>query len=153
MPLTTLESLTSEDDPPSAAWGRNTTHSASFSWTWVGISLAVFISLQVVLGYFAGRYVVAHYFSDSLLYAAAGVLSLGSYFLGGLLIGVVSPRVRMLEPAVGALLAVLATLAVSLLTPALGLNAGKLVLGGMVAFLMAVWGAKLGDHLTRRPAG
>lgn len=151
MSQTTLESLSLEDDLPPAAWGRNNT-TTGFSWTWVGISLAVFISLQVVLGYFAGRYVVAHYFSDNLLYAAAGGLSLASYFLGGLLIGVVSPRVHMLEPAVGALLAVVATLAVSLLTPALGLNGGMLMLGGMVAFLMAVWGAKLGDQLTRRPS-
>jgi hypothetical protein len=138
-----------DDDLPAAAWGRNATIAPSFSWTWVGISLAVFISLQIVLGYFAGRYVLAHYFSEGLLFAVAGSLGLGSYFLGGLLIGVVSPRVRMLEPVVGALLAVLATIAVGLLTPALGLKSGKLVLGGMLAFLMAVWGAKLGDKLTR----
>lgn len=138
-----------DDDLPPAAWGRNATPAHSFSWTWVGISLAVFISLQVVLGYFAGRYVVAHYFSEGVLSAVAGGLSLGSYFLGGLLIGVVSPRVRMLEPAVGALLAVIATIAIGMLTPALGLKSGNLVLGGIIAFLMAIWGAQLGDRLTR----
>ena len=140
------QSLELDDDPASAAWGRSTT---SFSWTWVGISLAVFISLQIVLGYFAGRYVIAHYVGEPLLLAGEGLLSLGSYFLGGLLIGVVSPRGRMPEPAVGALLAVAATLLVALFIPALKVQYARLVLGGMVAFLMALWGARLGDGLTR----
>ena len=79
-----------------------------------------------------------------------GVLNLLSFFVGGVVIGVVSPGLRIDEPAVGAFLSVGLLLVVTLFTPYsfISFSLTKLLLGGGIAFALALSGAKLGERIT-----
>lgn len=95
---------------------ENHSQDEPFSWKWVFISLAMFIGMEVILGVLLGYVVVGRYVSLSLRFLLQGLLNLASYFVGGFLIGVISPRVRVVEPAVGAFFAVAATIFLTLFT-------------------------------------
>lgn len=120
-----------------------------FSWTWVFISVAIFVAAEVLLGGLVGKLVVGRYASMSLRFLLQGALNLASYFVGGMLVGIISPRVRILEPAVGAFISVSAMLFMALFTPYsfIRFSTFKMVIGGGVAFLLALSGARLGERL------
>lgn len=121
-----------------------------FSWTWVWISMGVFITFELVLGGFLAHVVFGRMLSLHLNFLLQGLLNLVSYFLGGLLVGILSPRVRIQEPAVGAFLSVAVMLSLSLFTPYSFIRFGlfKMLIGGAIAFMLALTGAKLGERLT-----
>lgn len=131
---------------------ENHSQDEPFSWKWVFISLAIFIGMEVILGVLLGYVVVGRYVSLSLRFLLQGLLNLASYFVGGFLIGVVSPRVRVVEPAVGAFFAVAATIGLTLFTPYafIRFSMTKILIGGAIAFALALTGAKLGERLTGR---
>ena len=130
----------------------NTNNRQPFSWKWVFASMVVFVCFELVLGGLVGRVVAGSYRSLSLNFALQGLLNLVSYFLGGLFIGVVSPRVRIDEPAAGAFLSVALMLTLALFTPYsfIHFSLVKLLLGGAIAFALALAGARLGEKLTGR---
>ncbi|MFC1641167.1 hypothetical protein ACFL5O_00550 [Myxococcota bacterium] len=119
-----------------------------FSTRWMLISLALFVGVELLLGGLIGG-LVGGYMSLSLRFLLQGALNLASYFIGGIIIGVISPGVRIHEPAVGALLAVAFMLSMSLFTPYsfIQFSAVKLVVGGAIAFVLALTGAKLGERM------
>lgn len=121
-----------------------------FSWRWVIVSMVTFIALELLLGGLVADLVVGKQMSLHLQFLIQGLLNLSSYFIGGFLIGVISPRVRIHEPAVGAFVSVAVMLSLTFFTPYtfLRFSAGKLVVGGLVAFLLALTGAKLGEKVT-----
>lgn len=131
---------------------ENHSQDEPFSWKWVFISLAMFIGMEVILGVLLGYVVVGRYVSLSLRFLLQGLLNLASYFVGGFLIGVISPRVRVVEPAVGAFFAVVATIFLTLFTPYsfIRFSMTKILIGGAIAFALALTGAKLGERLTGR---
>jgi hypothetical protein len=120
-----------------------------FSWRWVAASMGVFIAAELILGGFVGQVVVGRYASMGLRLTLQGVLALASYFVGGLLIGVISPRVRILEPATGAALSVVLMFVVTVFTPYsfIHFSTGKVIVGGAIAFFLALVGARLGERL------
>ena len=120
-----------------------------FSKRWMLISLGVFVGVELLLGGLVGEW-VSGYMSLSLRFLLQGALNLASYFVGGLIIGMISPGVRVHEPAVGALLAVALMLSMSLFTPYsfIRFSVTKLVVGGAIAFGLALTGARLGERLT-----
>ncbi len=128
----------------------NLSKNEPFSWTWVFISLAMFIGMEIVLGILLGHFVVGRYASLSLRFLLQGILNLASYFVGGFLIGVITPRVRILEPGIGAFIAVAATICLTLFTPYsfIRFSLTKIIVGGVIAFVLALSGAKLGERLT-----
>ena len=71
-------------------------------------------------------------------------------FLLSLLIGAISPGLRMREPAVGAFCSVALMLGLTLFTPYsfIRFSLTKLLLGGIIACFLAYWGAELGEKLT-----
>lgn len=113
-------------------------------------SLAIFIGTELVLGGLVGEYIVGRYASISLKFLLQGLLNLTSYFLGGIIIGAISPGVRIREPAAGAFLAVALMLGMTLFTPYsfIRFSLPKLLIGGAIAYLLALTGARLGEKIT-----
>jgi len=124
----------------------------AFSWKWVGASMVVFITFELLLGGLLGKIVAGSYRSLSLNFALQGALNLTSYFVGGLFIGVVSPRVRIDEPAAGAFFSVALMLCMALFTPYsfIHFSFTKLIFGGAIAFVLALTGARIGEKITGR---
>ena len=122
----------------------------SFSYKWMILSMIVFIGIELVLGGVVGEMVMGRYLSHSLLFLLQGVLNLAAYFLGGLLIGAISPGLRMREPAVGAFCSVALMLSLTMFTPYsfIQFSLTKLITGGIIACFLAYWGAELGERLT-----
>ena len=120
-----------------------------FSWSWVFISMALFVGVELVLGGLVGEVVVGRYVSISTRFLLQGVLNLASYFVGGIVVGVISPGVRIKEPALGAFFAVALMLVLTVFTPYsfLRFSLTKVLIGGAIAYVLALTGAKIGERL------
>lgn len=120
-----------------------------FSIKWVVLSMIVFVVVELLLGVLLGHFVVGKYASINLKFVLQGVLNLSSYLIGGFIIGLVSPGIRVYEPGVGAFLAIALMLGLTLFTPFafIQFNAIKLLLGGGIAFCLALAGAMWGERL------
>ena len=121
-----------------------------FSSKWMLASMGIFIGVELFLGGFIGEVVIGRMMSLSLRFLIQGLLNLLSFFIGGFIIGVVSPGLRVHEPAIGAFLSVAFMLFLSLFTPYsfIRFSLTKMLLGGGVAFCLALTGAKFGERLT-----
>jgi hypothetical protein len=109
---------------------------------WVGISLLVFLAAQLVV---------------NLAFVVFGLMTLGigfllfviakpvAYFLGGYITGRLSPGITIREPAIGA---VIITVLGTLFDATRSSDGGILgmVISGLVAFFVALWGARLGER-------
>lgn len=122
------------------------------SWAWVIISLVAFIAVEIFLGGIIGPIISGRFVSHVFRIKIELILMLGSYLLGGLLVGLFSPGIRVLEPAIGAFLAVLATFIYSFFTPYrfFGFSSNRLIIGGIIAFVLALLGADLGERIAAR---
>lgn len=122
---------------------------AEFSTFWMVVSIVTFIVTEVVLGYVVGTLLLGGYVSQMWHLRMQVVLYLGAYFVGGIFIGLVSPGIRIVEPAVGAFVSVFLTLAISLFLPYtfMRISLGKLVIGGLIAFFIALSGARIGERM------
>jgi len=122
--------------------------SQPFSKKWVLGSMATYIVMELVLGGLVGGF-VSGYLSISLRFLLQGLLHLTSFFVGGLLIGLVSPGIRIFEPAVGAFLSVSIMLFLTIFTPYsfIHFSLTKLLIGGAVAFVLALLGARIGERI------
>ena len=114
-----------------------------FSWAWVGFSLATYLVLQIItLGLLP--MVISQYDPQGF----AGILiSAGVWFVGGGIIGFVSPDKTFFEPVVAALIAVFPTIfwlmqisdvhQVSMLSG---------IVGGMLGVMITIFGSFLGEY-------
>ena len=120
-----------------------------FSKPWMFISFFVFIVVELILGGYVGEVVVGKYMSIHLRFMLQGLLNLVSYFIGGFIIGVISPGVRVYEPAAGAFLSVLTMLLITFFTPYsfIHFSMTKVIIGGGIAFFLALTGASFGEKL------
>lgn len=120
-----------------------------FSKPWMFISFFVFIVVELILGGYVGEVVVGKYMSMHLRFMLQGLLNLVSYFIGGFIIGVISPGVRVYEPAAGAFLSVLTMLLITFFTPYsfIHFSMTKVIIGGGIAFFLALTGASFGEKL------
>jgi hypothetical protein len=123
-----------------------------FSWSWVLASMAVFVIAQLVLSVVLGQMLLGSRIPHGLQQVVQGLLMLVSYFAGGFIVGVVSPGVRMLEPALGAFLSIFLVVFVSFVLPNSYIHFEwlKMIIGGAIAFALALYGATLGEKLTRQ---
>lgn len=124
----------------------------SLSWTWVLLSFLVYIALELLLGgvvlqLFTGRFV-----GEVTRIRIETLLIMTSFVSGGFLVGLASRRVRLLEPAIGAFLAVATTFVYALFTPVrfYGFFGRRVLFGGLLAFLLALGGAYLGEKVAAR---
>lgn len=120
-----------------------------FSIKWVILSMIVFVVVELLLGVLVGHFIVGNYASINLKFVLQGVLNLSSYLIGGFIIGLVSPGLRIREPGVGAFLAIALMLGLTLFTPFafIQFNSIKLLFGGGIAFCLAIAGAMWGERL------
>lgn len=123
-----------------------------FSWGWVFSSVAVFVVAQLLLTVVIGQMLFGSRIPHGLLQVVQGLLILVSYFVGGFLIGVISPGVRMIEPALGAFLSIFLVVFVSFVMPNsyISFNWMRMIIGGVIAFALALYGATLGEKLTKQ---
>jgi len=121
-----------------------------FSWKWTAISFTIFIVMEGMIGAVLGQFVVGKFVSHNLQFLVQGLCNVGSYFVGGFIIGLISPGLRIYEPAAGAFLAVAGTLILTVFSPFtfLAFSMPKMIIGGAIAFFLALTGAKLGERLT-----
>lgn len=112
--------------------------------------MGIFMGAELLLGVVVGEVVVGRYVSMSLRFLVQGLLHVASFFVGGLIVGLISTGVRITEPAVGAALSVVATLAMTVFSPYtfMQLETSKLIVGGVIAFVVALSGAELGERVT-----
>ncbi|MBT3345604.1 MAG: hypothetical protein HN712_18655 [Gemmatimonadetes bacterium] len=112
--------------------------------------MLIYIAAEVVLGIWVGSVVAGRFISISLSFMLQGLLNLASYFIGGLIIGLISPGLRLYEPAAGAFLAVGLMLLLSFFTPYhfIQFSMTKMLIGGGIAFFLALAGARLGERLS-----
>jgi hypothetical protein len=111
--------------------------------------MAIFIGVELFLGGLIGNILVGRFMSMSLKFLLQGLLNLVSFFIGGFIIGLISPGIRIHEPAVGAFLSVSLMLCISFFTPYsfIHFSFTKMLIGGAIAFCLALSGAKLGEKV------
>lgn len=112
-------------------------------------SAAIFIAVELFLGGLIGEVVVGRFMSINLRFLLQGLLNLVSFFVGGFIIGLISPGIRTREPAVGAFLSVALMLGLAFFTPYsfIRFSVTKMLIGGGVAFFLALAGARLGERV------
>lgn len=109
----------------------------------------VFIVIELLLGGLVGNLVLGKYKSIHLNFLLQGLLNLGSYFIGGIIVGLISPGIRISEPAWGAFFSVTLMLLMTIFTPYKFLNfsVSKMLIGGLIAWTLALAGAKIGERI------
>lgn len=120
-----------------------------FSLKWVLISMVIYLVLEIVLAGVLGD-MLRGTFRSHFLYMQLNVfLLLGSFFLGGLIVGAISPGIRIVEPALGAFLSIVITFLYSFFTPSVfyRFSLTKLLIGGVIAFGVALIGANMGEKI------
>lgn len=127
------------------------TEDRPFSTKWMIISMVIFIASEIVIGYLVGNLIVGRFASMGLKFLLQGLCMLLAFYLGGFLVGMISPGVRIWEPAAGAFCSVALLMVVTLFTPSIFYHFGltKVILGGVIAFGLALHGAKLGERVMR----
>ena len=112
--------------------------------------MVVFIGVELLLGGIVGELVVGRFMSLGLRFMLQGSLYLAGFFAGGLIVGLVSPGLRIREPAAGAFISVALMLALSIFTPYsfIRFSLFKMIVGGAIAFCLALTGARIGEKLT-----
>ena len=122
-----------------------------FSTFWLLVSTAIFVVWEVVLGGFVGSLMQGAFTSHMLVHRLEVVLSLGAFFLGGFTVGLVSPGKRLREPAAGAALSIGVTFLIAIFTPYrfwFGASLGRVLLACGIGWLVALYGAHLGEKAT-----
>ena len=120
-----------------------------FSKKWVLASTAIFVAVELFLGGLIGHLVVGTFMSLNLRFLLQGLLNLISFFIGGFIIGMISPGIRIFEPALGAFLSVALMLCLSFFTPYsfIQFSLTKMLIGGGIAFFLALTGARAGEKV------
>ena len=117
----------------------------SFEWRWAGIACGIFLGLQVIA--LVVLPLVIQTFDPQGL-AGLGI-SVGIWFLGGIVMGVVSPGKTFLEPAVGAAIASLPTIAYQRAITPEGFEPSMLayIVAGLLGIMFALFGAYIGERI------
>ena len=124
------------------------TSSQPFSWGWVLASVVIFTAMEIAIAVFLAPVIFAGRLASAPLQMRLQMLMhLASFFVGGIGVGIISPRVRMWEPAVGAFLAVGITFLMPFFMPSywLRFSLDHILVGGGIAFVLALSGAYTGE--------
>jgi stress response protein SCP2 len=124
----------------------------ALSLLWVLLSLIVFIAVELFLGGFVGKFLLGRFIPHTVSYVIEVLMILSSFVIGGVIVGLVSPTVRVLEPAIGAFLCVVLALSISFFSPYtfMGFTWAKVSIGGGLAFFLAGFGACLGEKISAK---
>jgi hypothetical protein len=123
----------------------------AFEWKWALLAACVYLVVQGIM--LAGLpYIISSYDPQGL---GGLMVSLAIWFCGGIVVGLVSPGKTYVEPAVGALLAVVPTVGyVYMITPP-GFQPTLLayIVGGMLGVMIALLGAFVGEKVQMMTRG
>ena len=125
---------------------------SEWSWKWVWGALGIYVAAEILLGAVIGDYLIGGFISRPLYLKLQSFLMLGAYASGGFLVGLLSPKVRIAEPAIGAFLAVAVTFLYTFFTPLsfYRFSLMRIIVGGTLALICASVGAKFGERLAAR---
>ena len=117
---------------------------------WVVLSVFIFTAFEVLLGQGVTKLLEGSTTSHMLMLRIELALMSASFLAGGFLIGVLSPGPRLLEPAIGAAITVVFTFLIAFFSPIVVFQASlsRMVVGGALGFVLALFGAHLGEKLT-----
>jgi len=117
---------------------------------WVVLSVLIFTAFEVLLGQGVTKLLEGSTTSHMLKQRIELALMSASFLAGGFLIGVLSPGPRLLEPAIGAAITVVFTFLIAFFSPIVVFQASlsRMVVGGALGFVLALFGAHLGEKLT-----
>jgi hypothetical protein len=120
-----------------------------FSNGWLFLSVGVFLAIEAAIGTYLGPLVLGKYVSPAFHLQLQSLMHLASFYLGGVVVGLMSPGVRLKEPAAGAFLSVLAVFVMSLFLPHtfMQFDVGKILIGGAIAVVLALMGAYTGEKM------
>lgn len=123
-----------------------------FEWKWAIMAVAIYLVLQViVIGILP--MVISSYDPQGL--AGLGI-SVVVWFFGGIVVGFISPGKTFVEPAVGALIAVVPTIAYLMFITPDGFEPTFLayLVGGILGAMISLFGAFIGEkaQMTLRPS-
>jgi len=123
-----------------------------FSQGWIIASMFIFLAVELFLGGFVAQVIQGRFITHIMTLKIEVFLTVGSYLVGGFLIGFMSPSVKVFEPAAGAALAVLLTFCISFFTPYrfLSFAHDRALIGGAIAFVLAIAGADLGERFAAK---
>jgi hypothetical protein len=141
-----LESLAAEYTAEEEAARQN--QQSGFSPLWIGVAFGIYIALQGV--FIVGLDLALDAYDPQGFWGL--VLSIPIWFVGGIVVGRLSPGRTFVEPAVGAILACIPTVAYIIHITAEGFMPSVLelvVLGGM-GVMVSLVGAYLGERLQGR---
>ncbi len=121
-----------------------------FSKKWMFTSMAIFIVSEILIGIVIGNIIVGKYVSMGLQFMLQGLCMLLAFYIGGIIIGIITPGVRLMEPACGAFLSVTTMMVITFFTPSrfFHFSLTKVIIGGAIAFALALAGAKTGEKIT-----
>lgn len=115
-----------------------------FEWKWVFVAFGIYMILQAIV-LVAMPLVITMYDPQG---APGLLISAAVWFVGGILVGFVSPGKTFLEPAVGAMLAAVPTIGwlmhISEVQP---LSLLAAIIGGLLGVMITLFGAFLGEKL------
>ena len=115
-----------------------------FSWAWVLASVLIITGMEIAIALVIAPALLASRLATQMVQMRLDMLMhLGSFLLGGWLVGIISPRVRMWEPAVGAFISVMLVFLMSVFLPHSWMrwSWNKIFIGGGIAFGLALIGA------------
>lgn len=122
-----------------------------FEWKWVAVASFVYLAFQALI-LVALPFVVSTYDPQGI--AGLGISAL-VWFVGGVVVGVVSPGKTFIEPAVGAFFAVIPTIAYLMFITPNGFNPSLLayMVGGLLGVMMSLFGAFIGEKVQMNTRG
>lgn len=125
-----------------------TTTARPFSNAWCLVSVVLFLTVEWFIGVMVGPKVVGVYVSQPFHLQLQMMMHLVAFFLGGFGVGLLSPGVRLKEPAVGAAISVAASFTLAFFVPHAWFifSWSRLLLGGAIAVGLAVAGAYSGER-------
>lgn len=120
-----------------------------FSVPWMIVSLVLFLAVELFIGSWLGPLIAGKYVSPMFHYQVQMLMHLLALYGGGLLVGVVSPGRRLMEPAAGAFFSVLIVFLMGFFLPNwfFHFDLTKVMVGGGIGFAVALAGAWQGEKM------
>lgn len=127
-----------------------------FSTRWVIASVLIYTAMETAIAVFLAPAIFAGRLGSPMLEMRLQMLMhLASFYLGGIAVGVISPGVRLTEPAVGAFVSVGIVFLMSFFLPHafMHFDLTKIMIGGGIAFGLALAGAWTGESVMGNVSG
>ncbi|HEY4001690.1 MAG TPA: hypothetical protein VGO93_22635 [Candidatus Xenobia bacterium] len=125
---------------------------SGFSWGWTGLAFAVFTVVEIVVGTLLHGLIASRFPSMDLDLKLSMLILVASFLVGGFVVALVSPRVRIWEAGVAAFLTVLMTHLYAFFVPVSFIHPDlhRMLVGGVMGLVLAAIGADSGERVSAR---